>query len=107
MNQPMNPIENQEQLTAHRTQIDAIDREIIALLAKRTGIVKQIMVLKTDEEQIRSCDRVQQVLDKVGRLAEENGLERTIAVPIYETIIKVLTDMQLAHLHARELEPKA
>lgn len=93
---------NQEQLTVYRNEIDQLDRQIIALIAERTKVVKKIMVLKTDEESVRSCDRVQQVLDKVARLAEENGLEPEIAVPTYRTLIQVLTVMQLEYLQQRQ-----
>ncbi|WP_025690613.1 chorismate mutase [Paenibacillus zanthoxyli] len=93
----------QVQLNAHRNEIDRIDREIIALISARTRVVKKLMVLKTDEESIRSCDRVQQVLDKVSKLAEENGLEPEIAVPTYQTLIKVLTDMQLKYFRSDKL----
>lgn len=91
-----------ENLALHRQEIDIIDRQIVALLAERTRVVKKIMVLKTDEESVRSCDRVQQVLDKVARLAEEAGLEPQIATATYKTLITVLTDMQLEYQHSRE-----
>jgi isochorismate pyruvate lyase len=93
---------NQENLNIQRQEIDRIDRQIVALLAERTQVVKKIMVLKTDEESVRSCDRVQQVLDKVAKLAEENGLDPQIAVPTYRTLITVLTDMQLEYLHNKQ-----
>ncbi|OAB35882.1 hypothetical protein PMSD_12860 [Paenibacillus macquariensis subsp. defensor] len=93
---------NQENLTIQREEIDRIDRKIVALLAERTQVVKNIMVLKTNEDSVRSIDRVQQVLDKVAKLAEENGLEPQIAVSTYETLITVLTDMQLEYLHLRQ-----
>jgi isochorismate pyruvate lyase len=93
---------NQENLNIQRQEIDRIDRQIVALLAERTRVVKKIMVLKTDEESVRSCDRVQQVLDKVAKLAEENGLDPQIAVPTYRTLITVLTDMQLEYLHNKQ-----
>jgi len=93
---------NQEKLTIQREEIDRIDRQIVALLAERTQVVKNIMVLKTNEDSVRSIDRVQQVLDKVAKLAEENGLEPQIAVSTYETLITVLTDMQLEYLHHRQ-----
>lgn len=92
---------NQEQLLQYRNDIDVIDREIITLIAERTQIVKKIMLLKKDEESVRSSDRVQQVLDKVSRIAEDYGLESHIIVPVYQTLITVLTDMQLEHLHSR------
>ncbi|MEC0091481.1 chorismate mutase [Paenibacillus macquariensis] len=93
---------NQENLTIQREEIDRIDRKIVALLAERTQVVKNIMVLKTNEDSVRSIDRVQQVMDKVAKLAEENGLEPQIAVSTYETLITVLTDMQLEYLHLRQ-----
>ncbi|WP_211267832.1 hypothetical protein [Paenibacillus antarcticus] len=38
----------------------------------------------------------------MAKLAEENGLEPQIAVSTYETLITVLTDMQLEYLHHRQ-----
>lgn len=35
-----------ENLALHRQEIDIIDRQIVALLAERTRVVKKIMVLK-------------------------------------------------------------
>lgn len=91
-----------DNLSLHRQEIDRIDQQIVALIADRTKTVKKIMVLKTDEESVRSCDRVQQVLDKVAKLSEEAGLEPHIAVATYKTLITVLTDMQLEYLHNRQ-----
>lgn len=91
----MNP---QQPLNEYRTRIDALDVRVIELLAERTDIVRQLMVFKTDENSVRSCDRVKQVLDRVRGLATEHGMPPIIAERTYRALIDALTDMQLEFL---------
>jgi isochorismate pyruvate lyase len=84
-----------------RQQIDELDRQIVALLAERTRVVAVLTEHKTDEAAVRSPDRVRQVLSKVERLAEEQGMPPAIAVATYRTLIEQLTDMQLERLEQR------
>jgi isochorismate pyruvate lyase len=90
-------------MTYYRKQIDALDEQIIDLLAQRTRLVQQLMVLKKgqDDTSIRSCDRVRLVLEKVRKLAESKGMPPEIAVSTYSTLIQELTEMQI-----RALDPK-
>jgi anthranilate synthase/aminodeoxychorismate synthase-like glutamine amidotransferase len=91
---------NQVDLSFYRQQIDSLDEQIVSLLAQRTKIVQQLMVLKKDQDEtsIRSCDRVRQVLEKVSRLAETYGMPPEIAVETYNALIHVLTEMQIKSL---------
>ncbi|MEV7775208.1 chorismate mutase [Kitasatospora sp. NPDC086791] len=84
-----------------RLSIDSLDRQIIALLAERTHVVRTLTEFKRDEETVRSPARVEQVIAKVRGLAAEHGMPADIAEATYRTLIDELTRMQLVRLEER------
>lgn len=94
-------IENREKLASLRSQIDEVDREVVALLARRTAIVREVMCLKGDEEAVRSPARVEEVVVRVRRLAVAAGMPPTVAEATYRAMITSLTAMQMEHLRIR------
>ncbi|MGW0547276.1 chorismate mutase [Streptomyces sp. Wb2n-11] len=84
-----------------RGSIDGLDRQIVALLAARTRVVRELTEYKRDEETVRSPGRVDQVIAKVRRLAEEQGMPPGIAEATYRTLIAELTELQLDRLAER------
>lgn len=84
-----------------RESIDALDHQIVELLARRTEVVRELTEFKTDERGVRSPDRVDQVLARVSTLAEQHGMPAEIAVATYRTLIGELTRMQLERLAQR------
>ncbi|MBM4794368.1 chorismate mutase [Streptomyces sioyaensis] len=90
-----------ERIDELRVAIDALDRQIIALLARRTAIVRELTEFKNDEEAVRSPGRVEQVIEKVRGLADEQGMPAGIAEAVYRTLIAELTDLQMERLAAR------
>uniref|UniRef100_A0AAU2VT26 Chorismate mutase n=1 Tax=Streptomyces sp. NBC_00008 TaxID=2903610 RepID=A0AAU2VT26_9ACTN len=85
-----------------RGTIDALDGRIVALLAERTCVVRELTEYKRDEEQVRSPARVEQVISKVRRLADEHGVEPGIVEATYRTLITELTELQLRRLVERQ-----
>ncbi|PCE30206.1 chorismate mutase [Burkholderia ubonensis] len=84
-----------EQLADIRRQIDGIDDQIVPLLAKRISLALEASRYKHSVDEIRGCDRVQQVLDAVAaRVRQADGDVDTI-VAIYRFIIEALTELQL------------
>ncbi|MFJ5774445.1 chorismate mutase [Streptomyces sp. NPDC093094] len=90
-----------ERIEELRVSIDALDRQIVALLAERTAVVRELTEFKNDEETVRSPRRVEQVIAKVRGLADAEGMPAAIAEAVYRTLIKELTDLQLRRLHER------
>ncbi|WP_434594163.1 chorismate mutase [Streptomyces sp. A5-4] len=84
-----------------RGSIDVLDRQIVRLLAERTAVVLELTEHKRDEETVRSPRRVEQVISKVRRLAEEEGMPPAIAEATYRTLIAELTDLQMRRLAER------
>ncbi|MFD7539079.1 chorismate mutase [Streptomyces sp. NPDC059819] len=84
-----------------RLSVDALDRQIVGLLAQRTLVVRELTAFKTDEETVRSPGRVAQVIEKVRSLAVEEGMPPGIAESVYRTLITELTDLQMELLAER------
>ena len=58
-----------------RAGVDQIDRELVALLARRFGYMDAAARIKTDRNSGRDEARKAEVLDNVARAAEAAGLE--------------------------------
>lgn len=78
-----------EQIQRHREQIDAIDKELVALLNKRVGHSLVIRGLKPDAGMgLYDARREEEIFDKVTAL-NEGPLFNDYLREIYATILKV------------------
>lgn len=76
-------------LADFRVEIDALDGDIVALLAKRFAVASRVADLKRrDGVAVRLQDRIDEVLDRVAALANENGAEPEAIRAIYRTVIE-------------------
>lgn len=72
-----------------RVQIDAIDIELITLLANRSGYIDRAVDLKKIEGlPARTTDRVAEVLNKVSATATQNGLDPDLARKLWGDLIE-------------------
>lgn len=84
-----------EELTHIRNAIDAIDDQIVPLLARRIGLALEASRYKHSIEEVRGCDRVKLVLNSVAERARRSDGNTEVIVEIYAFIIQKLTDLQL------------
>ena len=70
-----------------RQQIDVIDKEIIALFAKRFEYVSEIVKFKNDIESVVAQDRKDQVIRERGEWAEKHGLDKNTFEQIYRFLV--------------------
>lgn len=84
-------------LTEVRTQIDALDRRIVELIAERQKWVVAAGSLKQDEQGVRAPARVDQVIVKVRGLAEELGASPDVVERSYRALIGAFIDLELEH----------
>lgn len=73
-----------ESLTQVRAEIDKIDDALIGLIAKRGEFVKQAATFK----KTAAPERVQQVIDKVTKLATEKGADTQLVENLYRQMIE-------------------
>ena len=85
-----------QNLAEVRTQIDRIDRDLVALLAERGLYVKQAAGFKHNTEEVEGGKRVDQVMRRVEKLAGELGADPQLTAEVYRTMI--------SHFIASELQ---
>jgi isochorismate pyruvate lyase len=78
-----------------RTQIDRLDRQIVALLGQRLEYVHAAAAFKTSETTVRAPDRVASMLDDRRRWAIEDGLEAEAISRLYEGLIEYFTNHEM------------
>lgn len=71
-----------------RAGVDALDRELVRLIKVRAGYMEAAARIKPDRGAVRDEARKQDVLDKVGEAADAAGLPRSIAEPVWETLVE-------------------
>lgn len=84
-----------------RARIDALDEQLVAVLAERIRVVHRVARLKTDEASVRAPDRVQQVVDRVRASAEAHAVPADLVERLYRLLIAELTELELADVAAR------
>lgn len=76
-------------LTAARAEIDAIDRELLALVARRRAVVAALGVWKRDQGlPPADPDREQRLLAARARYAADLGLPSELAVELFELVLR-------------------
>ncbi len=79
-----------------RRSIDALDREIIALIGRRSRYVRAAATFKKDEAAVKAPERQRTMLEGRRRWAEEEGLSPESIEDLYRRMI--------SHFVAREME---
>jgi isochorismate pyruvate lyase len=89
-----------------RAEIDALDRRIVELIARRQRWVIEAGALKRDRQEVRAPDRVEKVIAKVRALAEEAGASPEVVERTYRAMIAAFIDLELTvHEDARDASP--
>lgn len=89
--------ENTPTLTEVRSAIDAIDEELIALIAMRQRWVLAAGALKESEDGVRDPARVEQVIEKVRARAVSSGASPEVVESTYRAMISAFIDLELTH----------
>ena len=75
-------------MTEVRAKIDELDRQIVALIAQRTGYVGQAARLKKQKAQIVDLERIEDIIRKVRLLAGEALISPDLIEKIYRQMIE-------------------
>lgn len=74
-------------LTELRAEIDRLDRDLVALLAIRTGYVARAAQLKKNRAAIVDQARIEQIIARVRSQATGHGVEPQVIEAIYRAMI--------------------
>jgi isochorismate pyruvate lyase len=83
-----------------RARIDAVDADLVRLLADRESLVRAAAAFKSDADAVRAPDRVERVIAAVRDRASAAGLSPTVAEAVWRAMIAAFTDLELDQ-HAR------
>ena len=87
-------------LEKQRAEIDAIDREIVALFERRMQVVVDVARIKKENGiAILDANREKEVITKVQSYLKDATLKEELA-EAYETLMKVSKDYQLKQMEA-------
>jgi isochorismate pyruvate lyase len=95
----MNKAKHCNSIAEVRAHIDQIDKELVALLAARGGFVKQAARFKKNDEEVKTSQRVEQVLSRVKALSLELGAIPGVTEQVYRTMIGAFIEVE-RHEHA-------
>ncbi|MEN5201080.1 chorismate mutase [Pseudomonas wadenswilerensis] len=88
-----------------REHIDRIDRELVALLARRGNLVNQAAAFKKTRDDVRAPARVEQVITKVRALATESGAPGDVVERVYRAMIAAFIEEELKAHAALPVQP--
>jgi isochorismate pyruvate lyase len=78
-----------------RESIDAVDREIVRLLAEREGYVRRAAHLKETRKEVEAPDRVEEVVRNARTLAGEHGANPDVAEGVYRAMITCFVSLEM------------
>ena len=81
-----------------REKIDAVDKEIVALIAKRNNYIKQIAYFKTSIDEVKAEDRIDDVISKVRAQAISLDLSPNLINDLYTRMIDGMVEIEIAEL---------
>ncbi|MEV8533716.1 chorismate mutase [Streptomyces sp. NPDC051211] len=82
-----------------RAHIDALDAELVDLLARRQELVRAAAGFKADEQAVRAPDRVERVVRAARVRAETAGLAPEVAEAVWRAMIAAFIDLELTEHH--------
>ena len=71
-----------------RAGVDDVDRQLVALIARRFGYMDAAARIKPDRSAVRDETRKAQVLDHVGDQADAAGIDRSALVRMWDDLIE-------------------
>lgn len=70
-----------------REGVDALDRELVRLLAVRQRYMEAAARIKEHRDEVHDAERVEEVIAKVLEAAAREGLSRDIAEPVWRELV--------------------
>lgn len=79
-----------------RDKIDAVDREIVELIARRNDYIKRIAHFKTSVEDVKAEDRISDVISKVRAQAISLDLSPNLINDLYVRMIDEMVENEIS-----------
>jgi isochorismate pyruvate lyase len=79
-----------------RVEIDAVDKQIVELIAKRNEYIKQIAHFKTSVEEVKAEDRIADVISNVRAQAISLDLSPNLINDLYVRMIDEMVESEIS-----------
>jgi isochorismate pyruvate lyase len=79
-----------------RKEIDKVDEEIVALIAKRNAYIRQIAHFKNSIEEVKAEDRIADVISRAREQAIPMGLSPNLINDLYVRMIDAMVESEVA-----------
>jgi chorismate mutase len=86
-------------LSAIRDRLDVIDRRLVDVLTDRASLITEVITFKRAHQmRVVDRDREEQMLEKIGAIASERGLDPRIARQVLRAVIDAFTLLEVEQL---------
>jgi len=92
----MSDIKECKSLEEVRDQIDKVDAKILELIAQRKDYIKQAAKFKHSVEEIKTDDRIDEVLSNARHNALRLGVSPDLVTTIYKAMIDDMVEAEIA-----------
>jgi len=92
----MSDIKECKSLEEVREQIDKVDAKILELIAQRKDYIKQAAKFKHSVEEIKTDDRIDEVLSNARHNALRLGVSPDLVTTIYKAMIDDMVEAEIA-----------
>lgn len=89
------PPEGCETIEDVRRGIDALDREVVALIGRRSRYVRAAAAFKKDEAAVRAPERQRAMLEERRRWAEEEGLSPEVIEDLFLRLVSYFVNREM------------
>lgn len=84
-----------------RLGVDAVDRELIALLGRRFGYMRAAARIKPERGQVRDEGRKAQVIAQAREEAKQFGIPDALVADLWETLVEGSIAYELEHFEQK------
>ncbi len=86
-------------LNEAREKIDAVDEQIVALIAERNNYIKQIAHFKTSIDEVKAEERIDAVISRVREQAISLDLSPNLINDLYVRMIDAMVESEIAEFN--------
>jgi isochorismate pyruvate lyase len=81
-----------------RTQIDALDTQLVDLISQRSHLIRQAAGFKESVAEVKAEDRIEFILNRVRHHAIEKGISPNMISELFTIMINEMVETEIAEL---------
>ena len=88
------PLKNKKKLIIQRRKLDKLDNRLLGLIKIRTNIIKKVISLKNNKNEIVDKKRIAFILRKIKKTSIKRNIDPTITNKIWKNMIWSYIDFE-------------